>query len=156
MNIRNEEKILGALSIALCLTFVSVLIAERLSLISHQGTSFVVSLFTSFVFSCYLDIRCNLNLGFLSFEALLWRVVSLSTTLAVFGVLMVIRSPWDFWDSLDIKFTLAIVMWVVPLLILWVLLLRDADGNRTKAKNLAGIHALLNALMLVFVALDNK
>lgn len=156
MNIRGEEKILGALSIVLCLTFVAVLIAERLSIISHQGTSFVVSLFTSFVFSCYLDVRCKLKLGFLSFEATLWRTVSLSTFLVAFGVLMALRSPLDFWRLLDIKFALVIVVWIVPLLILWILLFRNADGDRIKATNFAIIHSLFNVLILVFIALNNK
>lgn len=69
---------------------------------------------------------------------------------------MALRSPLDFWRLLDIKFALVIVVWIVPLLILWILLFRNADGDKIKATNFAIIHSLFNVLILVFIALNNK
>lgn len=154
MKLQSVEHILGSLSILLCLVFAGAVIAEHTFLLSHQGFSFVASLFAAFIVSAYLDTRCNLNLKFGSLESVVWRSVSLATMLILFGAFMIIRDAEDFLSSLSISFGIIIFFWAMPLIAIWALLLRDREKNRPQARRFAYGHILITMLVLSYWALE--
>ncbi|RJF95045.1 hypothetical protein D3871_16395 [Noviherbaspirillum saxi] len=156
MKLRSVEHILGLLSILLCLVFAGAVIAERTSFLSHQGFSFVSSLFAAFIISAYLDSRCKLDLKFGSLESVVWRSVSLATMLILFGAFMIIRDAEHFLSALSISFGIIIFFWAAPLAAIWALLLRDRERNRPQARRFAYGHILITMLVLSFWALEKK